>query len=222
MQTRKGIEEALAFLRELKANNDRAWFEANRPRYEAAREAFEGLVGELIARFGTVDDLAGVSPRECVFRINRDVRFSADKSPYKTAMGALLGPAGRKSGVRSYYLHLEPGGKSMLAGGLHSPTSAELGRIRNALASDTRLLKRLLAAPSFAGTFGGLSGESLKTAPQGYPKDHPEIELLRRKQYLAILPLSDAEVAAEGLVPRALEAFAAMKPFLLYLERSLA
>jgi uncharacterized protein (TIGR02453 family) len=86
---------ALSFLRDLRAHNDRAWFEANRTRYEAARSAFETLVADMLGRIGSLDDLGGVSPRDCVFRINRDIRFSADKSPYKTAFGALLGPEGR-------------------------------------------------------------------------------------------------------------------------------
>ena len=142
MSERHDIEGALAFLRDLKAHNDRGWFESNRPRYEAARAAFEGLVGDLISRFGAVDDLCGASPRDCVFRINRDIRFSADKSPYKTSMGALLGPSGRKSGVRSYYLHLEPDGNSMLAGGLHSPEPGELAKIRRAIEEDAHPHRR--------------------------------------------------------------------------------
>ena len=194
----------------------------NRPRYEEAREAFLGLVGELIDGFEAVDDLGGVTPKECVFRINRDVRFAKDKSPYKSNMGAVLGRAGRKSSIRSYYFHIEPAGLSMLAGGLYDPTSEELAKVRSAIAKDSRPLRRLMADPGFLRYFGGLSGDSLKTAPQGYPKDHPEIELIRRKQFLVSCPLSDGEVLAKDLVPRALAVFKAMKPFLLYLESILA
>lgn len=222
MRDPERMDAALAFLRDLRYDNDRAWFEANRPRYDAARTAFETLVSDLLTRFNAVDDLGGVSPRDCVFRINRDVRFSADKSPYKTAFGALLGPEGRKSGVRSYYLHVEPDGNSMLAGGLHTPSPADLGKVRDAIVRDSASLEAILADPDFVRWFGGLSGDSLKTAPRGYPKDHPSIGLLRRTRFLAVHTLADAELSSPDLVPKALEVYSAMKPFLLWLESVLA
>jgi uncharacterized protein (TIGR02453 family) len=208
----------LDFLRLLRDNNDRLWFEENRSQYEEARAAYEGVVEELIARFGSVDDIGGVTARECMFRINRDLRFSKDKSPYKVAMGALIGRRGRKSGARSYYFHVEPDGRSFLAGGLYDPTADQLGRMRHALAAGAKPLKQILKAPTFVRYFGGLAGDSLKTAPQGYPKDHPEIELLRRKQFLVTHPLGDDMVVSHVLVPHALRVFKAMKPFLLYIE----
>jgi uncharacterized protein (TIGR02453 family) len=215
------LRPVLDFLIGLRDNNDRGWFEDNRPSYIDARAAFEALVGELIYRFDTVDDLGGVSPRECIFRINRDLRFSKDKTPYKTAMSALLGRRGRKSALPSYYLHIEPEGKSMLAGGLWEPESSELGKIRQALADDAKSFKKIIAAPAFVRHFGGLSGDSLKTAPMGYPKDHPEIELLRRKQFMAIETLDDETVATAELVPLALDSFRAMRPLLDYLGSEL-
>jgi uncharacterized protein (TIGR02453 family) len=212
----------LDFLRELRDNNDRAWFEANKPRYEAARSAFQTIVGELLGRFEEVDDLGGVAVKDCVFRINRDLRFSKDKTPYKTAMSALLGRGGRKSTGRNYYFHIEPDGLSMLACGLYEPSSAELGTMRKALAEDAEPFKKILAKPEFIRFFGGLAGESLKTAPQGFAKDHPEIELLRRKQFMVIHKLDDELVSSEGLLPHALTVFKAMKPFLLYIESAIA
>ncbi|MEI6876277.1 MAG: DUF2461 domain-containing protein [Spirochaetota bacterium] len=212
----------LDFLRALRDNNDRAWFEAHRGEYEKARSAFEDLVGELIMSFGAVDDLGGVTVKECMFRINRDVRFSNDKSPYKSAMGAVLGRGGRKSTGRSYYLHLEPDGQSLLAGGLHAPTAEELGKMRASLAEDSRAFRKIITTPDFVRYFGALEGESLKTAPQGYPKDHPDIALLRMKQFLAMHPLDDELVASGNLVPEALTVFKAMKPFVVYVERALA
>jgi uncharacterized protein (TIGR02453 family) len=208
----------LSFLEGLQVNNDRSWFEANRGRYEEARGAFLGIVGELLGGLASIDEVVlGVAPAECVFRINRDVRFSKDKSPYKPYMGALMGRGGRKSGPRAYYFHLEPGA-SMLAGGLYDPSPEQLRKLREAILRDARPLKRILAVPGFGAHFGGVSGESLKTAPQGYPKDHPEIELLRKKQFHVVETMSDAAVARADLVPRALESYRAMKPFLAYLE----
>ena len=217
------VRRIFEFLRGLRENNDREWFEANRSRYEESRGAFLDLVGELLGGLASVDDLVrGVPPAECVFRINRDLRYSHDRSPYKTNMGALMGPMGRKSGVRSYYFHLEPDGGSMLAGGLYDPTPEQLHTLREVILRDARPLKRILAAPDFVACFGGIAGQSLKIAPQGYPKDHPEIELLRKKQFSVVCPLGDKTVASAELLPRALEAYRIMKPFLVYLESVLA
>lgn len=211
----------LDFLRQLESHNDRGWFEENRSRYEAARAVFLELVGELIDAFDPVDDLGGVTVKECVFRINRDVRFSKDKSPYKTVMSAVLGRSGRKSGVRSYYFHIEGEGRSFLAGGLYAPSAAELGAVRQALADDARPFRKVIRAPAFVREFGELGGESLKTAPLGYPKDHPDIELLRKKQFLVMHRLSDEEILSDELIPNALAVYKAMKPFLLYLEETI-
>lgn len=110
----------------------------------------------------------------------------------------------------------------MLAGGLYDPTPAQLLKVREAIIRDARPLKRILAAPGFADRFGGVAGESLKIAPQGYPKDHPEIELLRKKQFHVVHMLDDKAVSQADLVPRVLEVYRAMKPFLVYIESVLA
>ena len=218
----KDRQDILDFLGGLGDNNNREWFEANRPRYEAARACFLGLVGDLLAAFDPVDDLGGVTVKECVFRINRDLRFSNDKSPYKTAMSALLGRGGRKSAGRTYYFHIEPDGRSILAGGLYDPSSAQLGKMRQALAEDAQPLRKIARAPDFSRYFGTVSGESLKTAPQGYPKDHPDIELLRLKQFMAIHRLDDDTLCSDDLIPRVMMVFKAMKPFVLYVESVVA
>jgi uncharacterized protein (TIGR02453 family) len=215
-------QSILDFLGELKSNNSREWFNENRSRYDGARASFLSIVGELLGRFEEVDDLGGIGIKDCVFRINRDLRFSKDKSPYKTAMSALLGRDGRKSGARSYYFHVEPAGLSMLAGGLYDPSSAELGRIRSALDEDALSFKKIIRHPSFVRYFGTPSGESLKTAPQGYAQDHPDIALLRMKQFVAVHTLSDEDILSKDLVEEALKVFKAMKPFLAYLESALA
>ena len=222
MSDTKGLATTLDFLRKLREHNDRGWFLANRARYEEARAAYETVVAELVSRFDAVDGIRCAAPKDCMFRINRDVRFSADKSPYKTGMGALLGPAGRKSSVRAYYFHVEPDGESMLAGGLYAPSASELAKVRAAIGEDAGPLEKIIGAAGFKRLFGGISGDSLKTAPQGYPRDHSAIELLRKKQFIAIHALSDADVVSPGLVPEALKTFKAMRPFLEYLEAILA
>jgi uncharacterized protein (TIGR02453 family) len=211
------LKHTLDFLRDLRANNDRAWFQANRPRYEAARAAFEDVVAELISRFDAVDDIAGVTPEQTMYRINRDVRFSPDKSPYKTAMGALLGKEGRKTSGRGYYFQVMPDGGSLAAGGMYMLSAGDLDRMRQAIADDDRPLRKVLESEAFRRFFGTMQGEQLKTAPKGYAKDHPAIDLLRYKQFMADHALTDDQVLADGLVDHLLEVYTAMKPFNEYL-----
>jgi uncharacterized protein (TIGR02453 family) len=208
------LGETLAFLRDLRVHNDRAWFEANRERYELARSAFLSLVASVLELLGEDEDLGGIGPEDCAFRIYRDVRFSKDKSPYKPNMGALMGREGRGSATRGYYLHVEPDGHSFLGGGLYQPSPAELASVRASIAADPSPLKRLISDPAFERLFGHLSGESLKTAPQGYPKDHPEIGLLRLKQYVVVRGLADEELLSPRLALEAAETYRAMRPFL--------
>jgi TIGR02453 family protein len=208
----------LKFLARLRENNDREWFEARRGDYKAARSAFACVVASLLSELGAAEDFGGASPNDCIFRIYRDVRFSKDKTPYKPNMGALMGKGGRRAGHRGYYLHVEPSG-SFLAGGLYDPSGSELSAMRAAIAADSRPLKRIVGSAEFRREFGSISGDSLKTAPSGYPKDHPDIELLRLKQLTAMRRLSDDELIAPDFIPRALDTFAAMRPFLRYLAK---
>lgn len=212
------LQHTLDFLRDLRDNNNREWFNQNRSRYEAARTAFEDFIGELIQRFDAVDDLGSLSPEQTMYRINRDVRFSPDKSPYKIAMGALLGKDGRKTMGRAYYFQAQPDGNSMVAGGIYMTFPAQLDKIRAVIAEDSKPLRKLLEAKDFKHYFGKMEGEQLKTAPKGYAKDHPDIDLLRYKQFLAYHPLSDQELLRDDLVDYVLDVCRAMKPFNVYIH----
>ena len=213
------LRPIMQFLTLLAENNQRAWFDEHRGEYQQARVCFEDFVDARIAELEKLEDLQGVSARSCIFRINRDARFSKDKSPYRTNFGALIGPGGRASaGGLGYYLHLQPGNRSMLACGLYQPAPALLAEFRRAVAEDARPFKRIIENKTFIRYFKGVTGERLTTAPQGYLRDHPEIELLRFKQVLASHPLSDREVLAPDFASHTLKVFKAMKPFLDYLR----
>ncbi len=216
------LEATLEFLRELAEHNERQWFAAHRATYDEARRSFEGFVVEVLDAVGEFEDLRGVTPDECMFRIYRDTRFSPDKRPYKTAMSAVIARGGRKPLGRSYYIHIQPDDESFVAGGLHSPTAAELDSVRRAIATDAAPLRAILAAPKFVARFGALGGEMLKTAPQGYPKDHQAIDLLRRKQFVVRAAFRDAEVLDDDLVSRVASDCATMQPFLSYLHEAVA
>lgn len=212
------LKPIMTFLAQLARNNNRPWFETHRPDYERARSLFESLVVELILGIGRFEDMGGVTPKDSVMRIHRDVRFSKDKSPYKTGMGASIGPGGKKGYRFHYYLHLQPGGESMVAGGLHEPEPAQISAFRAAISRDARAFKSIIAARGFRQCFGEVYGVRLKTAPRGYDASHPEIELLRLKEVVAMHRLPDEAVLAPGLEAHIVKVCAAMKPFLEYLR----
>lgn len=211
------LRPVLGFVRALKRNNHRPWFQAHRAEYEVARAHFEDFVAALLHELARTEPLTHVSPRDCIFRLNRDLRFTQDKTPYKPYMSACLAPGGRKSRRMGYYLHLEPG-HTLLAGGLHEPDPAQLACWRAAINRDPRPLKKIAAAASFRTYFGEVQGERLKTVPRGFPRDHPEADLLRLKSITVIRQIPDAQVLAPTFLRQALDTFQAMKPFLRYLE----
>src|SRR6266542_6563940 len=113
------LKPVLDFLSALKGRNNKAWFEEHREAYEAARTHFENFVDQLISEYGEVEDLGGITAKDCIMRIYRDTRFSKDKSPYKTNMSATIAPGGKKSSSLGYYLHIQPHNETLIAGGLH-------------------------------------------------------------------------------------------------------
>jgi uncharacterized protein (TIGR02453 family) len=215
------LQPMFHFLAQLREHNQREWFEQHRADYEDAKARFEGLVDQVIAGLAPVDDVAGLQAKDCVMRIFRDVRFSKDKSPYKTNMGADIRPGGRKSHQLGYHLSLAPGGESIIAGGVYMPEPAQLNRLRDALAQDARPLKAVAQDKQFKKYFGQLEGEKVKTVPQGYDRAHPDIELLRFKQLLAIHRLPDDVVLGPRFAAHAVKVCAALRPFNAYLNEIL-
>jgi uncharacterized protein (TIGR02453 family) len=212
------LQPVLEFLKGLQKNNNKAWFDKHRPAYEEARNHFEAFVDELIVGLGALEDLGGVTAKDSVMRIYRDIRFSPDKSPYKTHMAASIGPGGRKAPGQKYYLHIEPHDASIVAGGLHDPDSAQLSKFRAAIGREARRFKSTVSHADFKRFFGAVEGEKLKTSPQGFDRNHPEIELLRLKSVVAVHRLPDKEVLSPKFGEHAIQAFTAMKPFLDYLN----
>jgi uncharacterized protein (TIGR02453 family) len=219
MAEKLDFHSCLQFLEQLKRNNNRQWFEKNKEEYQLAAEQFASLIGRLITQLGKIEDLEGVTPKDCIMRIYRDVRFSKDKSPYKTGFGAGIAPGGRKSGRLGYHIHLAPNGASMIAGGLWEPTPQQLSKFRDAIDKDASDFKRILANNQFKRHFGQVTGDRLKTAPKGYPADHPDIDLLRYKQVCASEKFSDKIVVTSEFPDLLLASIKAMKPFIDYLNQ---
>jgi uncharacterized protein (TIGR02453 family) len=211
----KSLKTTFEFLKDLQPNNNKVWFDANRKRYQEARSIFEELIGDIMRQFDSVEDLGNTSVKECLYRFNRDIRFSKDKSPYNTHMGALIARGGRKSLERSYYIQIAPG-ESFIAGGTYAPSPQELQKIRTAVADNPQKLTRILADKEFVRDFGNLYGEKLKSAPKGYSSDHPAIELLKYKQFLALHKLTDEQILSDNPVSHIINVCKVLKPFVGY------
>jgi uncharacterized protein (TIGR02453 family) len=212
------LKPALDFLLALQANNNKPWFQAHRAEYEAARQCFEDYVDDFIQEFRAIEDFESLAAKDCVFRIYRDVRFAKDKAPYKPNMGASVALGGKRSLRAPYYIHIEPPDQSFLAGGIYMPAPDQLAAIRRAIDRNPAQLKAAISGKPFKKYFGALSGERLKTPPRGYASDHPEIELLKFKQFITSYALTDKDVLSPRLVARTVEVFAALKPLLDFLN----
>ncbi len=214
--------KTFAFLKALKKNNNRDWFNEHKSEYENAKDNVLGFIQELVVAFSTFDSsLRGLEAKDCLFRIYRDTRFSKDKTPYKTNLGASINAGGKKSMGPGYYVHLEPGG-SFIAGGIWMPPADEVKKIRQEIDYNGKDLKKILTKPSFKKAFGGLSREhALKTAPKGYPKDHPDIELLKLNSFIVWKNVSDKDILGPKSIKTLTTLGKEMKPLMDFLKTAL-
>ncbi|MBC7794275.1 MAG: DUF2461 domain-containing protein [Clostridia bacterium] len=210
------------FFEKLAANNTREWFTANRPRFEAnVKVPFETFVTDalnaLADREPAYQDLTA---NQAIFRLHRDVRFSADKSPYKLGMSAVLSPRGKKSPVIECYVQLGPG-ESFFAGGMYAPDTEQLKRVRQSIIGEPERLPKLLSAKAFVGRFGGIQGEELKSAPRGMQEHVARAPLIRRKQLYFARPITRSQALGAGLIAEALKNYDAAEPVVHYLREAI-
>jgi uncharacterized protein (TIGR02453 family) len=216
--------ELFDFLVELAHNNNREWFQANKRRYEeVARQPALRFIQDVGPRLGELSPHLVADPRPMggsLFRINRDIRFSADKSPYKTVVGMSFGHDRAAAGpAPGLYLQLGPE-DSFGGGGIHMADTATLNRVRDAIVARSDAWQDIITAPEFQPAFAPM-GESLKRAPQGYDPSHRHIEDLKRKSYVWHVHFTDAEVCAAGFLDRYVAACAAANDFDRFLARAL-
>lgn len=205
-------KSSLEFLRKLEKNNDRVWFKKNKPTYDLARANISEVAQAILDRLNIGDQVATESGSKSLYRVYRDVRFSKDKTPYtiwysgyfRRATEALRG---------GYYFNIQPGGLSIVGGGFWGPNKEDLKLLREQIDSDSEPLRKALSNKSIIKQFGELQGAQLKTAPKGWAKDHPEIDLLRYKQFILRRSFSDAEVLSINYVDEVVKSFNAMRPF---------
>lgn len=211
-------QESLAFLKSLKRNNNREWFHAHDAAYRNAKADFTELVTEVAHRLGQVDEsLSSVDPAKSLFRINRDIRFSKNKSPYKTNLGAFLSAGGRKGPHAGYYIHVEPGG-GMVAGGCWMPEADVLSRIRQEIDYQSDEWLSIVRSASFRKVFGEMDRDLvLARPPKGYESDHGALEWLKLKSFTASCAVHDSvwlDKKAAGRIARQLEVLVPLVRFL--------
>ncbi len=214
-------QSTLGFLKSLKRNNDRDWFLKNKTKYDAAREDFQKFTTQLISELGKIHKpYLGLNPKECIFRIYRDVRFSKNKDPYKTNMGAYFSEGGKKSPLAGFYIQIEPG-NSFIAGGSWMPPAPVLKAIRQEIDYNQKPFEKILTDKTFRKKFGELSDSRLKTLPRGYPADHPAIKHLKQTSFVVIMSLTDTQIVSKQLIRTCCESFKTMKPFLEFLNAAI-
>lgn len=213
----------LDFLTQLKLNNNREWFQENKKWYEASKKEVENFVTGMIATISAIDpSVQTPAMKDCMFRIFRDVRFGADKSPYKTNFGAFIARGGRKSSFPGYYFHFEPG-QSMLAGGVYQPQPDTLKLLRSEVYYHSPELKEIMGNPSFRKYFGHLGDfDKMKKAPKDYPADFPDIDLLKYRSYIVSQNIPDKIVISDSYQNQVLDMVKELQPFMAFMNRAIS
>lgn len=214
----------IQFLKKLEKNNTKPWFDANRALYESAKADFLQLTAQVLKETAKFDaSIAHLQPKECVFRINRDVRFSKDKSPYKTNMGMSIARGGKKGNFAGYYFHLEPG-KSFVGGGLYMPMPDDLKKLRQEIDYNFTDFQKIIQHKNFRAVYGDLdlsSELSLSRAPKGYEEDNPAIQYIKLKSFIATNTIADSTLTDKSLVKQITQSFKALHPLLNFINAAL-
>lgn len=208
------------FLKDLKKNNNKPWFDEHRKQYESAKADFYAVLDTIITGIASFDpSIAHLKAKDCAFRINRDVRFSKDKSPYKTNMGAFISKGGKKINNAGYYIHIEPGG-CFAAGGFYMPDAPQLAKIRQEIDYSFDAWKKIVADKKFKAHFvKGVEGiEVLSRPPKGYDETNPAIAYLKMKSFIVSRELTDKGLQEKNAVKEIVKTFAAMKSMIDFLN----
>lgn len=216
------FDKSISFLKKLKNNNNKEWFDKNKDQFLEAKAEFEEFVQKLIQALAKFDKEIdpNLAAKDCVFRIYKDVRFSKDKTPYKTNFGASINPGGKKSLKAGYYFHIQPG-NVFIAGGNYMPQPDQLNAIRQEIDYNGDKLERILKSKAYQSYFNGLDEEDkLKTVPKGYDKEHKYIELLKLKSFIAFAEIDEKKVQAKDFFTYAVNGYKAMLPLNQFLREA--
>jgi uncharacterized protein (TIGR02453 family) len=211
-----------SFLKELAANNNREWFQANKGMYEEAKEEFESIVNHLIPAIAKFDEsVKFLTAKDCMFRFYRDVRFSKDKSPYKTNFGAFMTRGGKKSHGPGYYFHVQPG-ECFLSGGIWQPEPDLVKKIRKEIYYNINEIKGILSDKTFSKYFDGIDDwDKQKLAPADFPKDFPDMELLKNRSFTVSHVLEEKVLHSDKLHDYALKVYKVLYPYNQFLRKAI-
>ncbi len=213
------VSRALDFLSQLKVNNNRDWFAAHKDTYLEINKEINDFAEQMILNISQFDDLGNISAKDCTYRIYRDIRFSADKSPFKTHIGVYICKGGKNSELAGYYIHFEPG-NCMVAGGVWCPSKENLEYIRRYIYNDPQSYLNVINQKTFADNFA-MMDDKLKTAPKGYPKDFEYIDLIRYKSFSPYKILTDEEFCTDNFVDNITRCLSYLSPYIKYLNNIL-
>lgn len=209
------------FLKALSQNNNREWMHANKDFYQQARHEFALFIEQLIQAVDAFYPLGLLQPKDCLYRQQRDVRFSKDKTPFTTHMSALIAPGGKKTTRVPFYLRIKPDGASILGAGVWGCSGQQLYNIRQEIDYNPQPLKEAIQAPAFRKYFGEIQGETLKRPPKGYEADHPDIDLIKRKEFWIEHPVTEQEYLSDAFLAYTVEVFKVAKPLANYINQAL-
>ena len=209
-------KETFDFLKALEKNNNRDWFNNNKKHFKSIESDIKGFYNKIFEALKTHDDVDKLK----LFRIYRDVRFSKDKSPYKTHFGGSFHR--QKPALRGgYYVHIAPNNESFIATGFWEPNKEDLFRIRKEFELDASEFRKIIHSKSFKNVWGELVGDELKSAPRDFDKEHPDIDLIRKKQYIFIKKYNDKEVLSDTFMNDVNKSFKAVRPYFDYMSEVL-
>ena len=216
------MKKTLNFLKQIKKNNNSVWMQGHRDDYAEAKKEFEFLTQELIMRLGEWDSsLPFLEPKDCIFRFNRDTRFSDNKSPYKENFGAFIAYGGKKGGLPGYYLHISPK-EVFVSGGVWLPEADVLKKVRQYILDEGEEFEKILKERNFKKAFSALDdGDRLKRPPKGFSADHPMLEHLKNKSFTITSQMSSAEALKPAFAKLIIKNFKLMKPLNQYLLRAI-
>ena len=212
-------QETFNFFKQIEENNNKPWFEKNRPSYEAAKTNFLEFMEVLLPKIRTIDQIVEKDLKKYASRINRDIRFSKDKSPYRNSISALIE---RELGYKKcpFYICIQPNG-SFIGGGVYQPKPPLLKRVRQEIDYNSSEFHKIIGKPSFKEKFGKITGDSLVRPPKGYDENNPNIELLKLKFYIVRKDFSDEEVMSPDFVNKIAEIYREAIPFFEFLDNAI-
>lgn len=214
-------KQTIAFLNAIGKNNNREWYHAHKTEYQAAKANFEAFTNEVIDAIREPAGLGGITAKQCMFRIQRDVRFSKDKTPYNSHFSAYMAPGGKKSKLGGFFFRVKPDGESVVGGGVWMPKGPDIAAIRQEIDYCGDEFHAIIDAPKFKKRFGQMEGDQLKRPPKGYEENHPDMLYLKHKSFFFKETVGKKTYASSNFQDHIVMAWHDLAPFLQFMNRAI-